>query len=280
MPITSAIGEKNLTLGRGKLFFDRFTPAQVAAGITAATRGEGEFYIGNTPALSMTSESEDLDHFDSDGGVRVKDDSVQLQLDRTGSFTTDNITVGNLALLFLSSGATKVTQVSATAATFLITAAKHGAFYQIGATESLPTGVRGISNVVVNKGVGFTTPVTGAGNWEIDEVTGRIFIVPKAGSTDIVDGVTDIQVTFDLAAGTRDQVISGATAIYGAMRFIADNPKGRNRDYYFPYVKLQPEGDFNLKGDEWQAMTFAFEALQKASNIASLYVDGRLVASV
>lgn len=276
MPITSAIGEKNLTLGRGKLFFDRFTPAQVAAGITAATRGQGEFYIGNTPALSMTSESEDLDHFDSDGGVRVKDDSVQLQLDRTGSFTTDNITVGNLALLFLSSGATKVTQAALTGATYVIPAAKHGAFYQIGATESLPTGIRNITGTVtVNKGAGFTTAISAAGNWEIDEATGRIFIVPKAGSTDIVDGVTDIQITFDAAAGTRDQVISGSTAIYGAMRFVADNPKGRNRDYYFPYVKLQPEGDFQLKGDEWQAMTFAFEALQKASNIASLYVDGR-----
>lgn len=270
MPITSDLGGKNYTLGRGRLYFDRFTPSQVAAGISASTRGEGERYFGNTPELSMTSAEETLDHFDSDQGVRTKDDSVSLQLDRTGSFTTDNISVENLSLYFLSDGAADVTQSAATAAEFVIEDAKQGLFYQIGATPANPSGVRSISNVVVKSGVAFADTVTQAGNYEVDEVLGRIYILP--GST--IDN-EDIEVTYDVAATTREQVISKSQSIYGALRFVADNPKGKNRDYYFPYVKLAPDGDYALKGDDWQSMSFSFEALKKATNIESLYIDGR-----
>lgn len=276
MPITADLGGKNYTLGRGRLFFDRFTPAQVSAGITATTRGEGERYFGNTPEFSMTSEEETLDHFDSDGGIRVKDDSVSLQLNRTGAFTTDNIDAGNLALMFLADGVNTVTQTAATAATFTITAAKRGMFYQIGATQSLPAGVRNISNVTVRKGAGFVTTVAATNNWQIDEDLGRIYVLP--GSADILDN-TDIQVTYDMAASTREQIISKSTAIYGALRFVSDNPKGRNRDFYMPLVKLAPDGDFSLKGDDWQAMSFSFEVLRKASNIEGIYIDGRGVVA-
>ena len=179
MAITSDLGGKNYVLGRGRLYFDRFTPTQVAAGISASTRGEGETYFGNTPDLSMTASEDTLDHFDSDQGVRTKDDSVSLQLDRTGSFTTDNISKENLALYFLSDGATSVVQVSALAATFEIKAARPGKFYQIGAGPSLPAGVRNVSNVSVDKGVGYATDVPAAANWEIDEATGRIYILPS-----------------------------------------------------------------------------------------------------
>lgn len=271
MPITSDLGGKNYTLGRGRVYVDRFTPAQVAAGITAATRGEGERYIGNTPEFSTNSEGENLDHFDSDSGVRTKDDSVQLQLNRSGSFTTDNIDTQNLALLFLGEVGS-VTQVSATAATYTITAAQRGRFYQVGATQSLPAGVRSISNVVVAKGAGFATTVTAAGNYEVDETLGRVYVLP--GSADIPDD-TDIQITYDLAATTREQIVSSSDSIYAAIRFVADNPRGVNRDFYLPLVKMSPNGDFNLKGDEWQSISFSMEVLKKSSNIEAMYIDGR-----
>ena len=271
MPITTDLGGKNYVLGRGRLYFDRFTPAQVAAGIVAATRGEGERYIGNSPEFGFTSSEEKLDHYDSDTGVKTKDDSVPLQLDRTGTFKTENIDVGNIALLLLSSGASTVTQTAQTAQTFLVPGAKQGLFYQIGATASLPAGVRSISNVVVKKGAGFTTTVTAATNYEVDEVRGRIIIL--AGSSAIPDN-TDLQVTYDIAATSREQVISGNTSIYGALRFVSDNPKGKNRDYYMPYVKLAPDGDYALKGDSWQQIGFTMELLKKASNIEAIYADG------
>ncbi len=270
MPITSDLGGKNYTLGRGRLFFDRFTPAQVAAGIIASTQGQGERFFGNVPSISITSAEETLDHFASTGGIRVKDDSVSLQLDRTGSFTTDNIDMKNLALLFLADSDSTVTQSSVTAATWTVTA-NRGVFFQVGQSSTVPTGVRKISNVTVHKGAGFTTTVNATGNYEIDEDLGRIYVLPN--SADIPDG-TPIRVTYDAAAGTRTQVVSKTTAIYGALRWVSDNPKGANQDMYVPYVKMSPDGDYNLVGDDWVTMGFTFEVLAKG-NLAGVYVDGR-----
>lgn len=267
MAITADLNGKNYTLGRGKLFFD---PYPLGASITAATQGEGERYFGNTPELAFTTSTENLDHFDSDAGVKTKDDSVQLSTNRTGSFTTDNIVGDNIALLVGGESAT-VIQASAAAVVDLFTI-KKGRFYQLGAGETNPSGVRMVSNVVVKSGVAFADTVTAVGNYEVDEVLGRLYIESDAADLDDAD---DIEVTFDVAASSREQVVSSSNSIYGALRFVADNPKGANRDYFFPYVKLAPDGDYSLKGDEWQQIGFTLEILKKASNYEAVYVDGR-----
>lgn len=271
MPLTSDLGGKNYTLGRGRVFFDRFPPN---VNVTEATRGAGERYLGNTPEFNTASSSEDLDHYDSDSGIRTKDDSVPLQFDRTGGFTCDNMDDENLAMLFLSAdGVVPVVQVAATAVIEVVPATNLGVFIQLGQSASLPSGVRSISNVIVKKGSpSFATTVAALNNYEVDEALGRIYIRPNAV------GITKgdiLQITYDVGVSTRTQLKSGSKPIYGSIRFVADNPKGPNRDYYFPYVKLSPDGDFNLKGDDWQAMSFTMEILKKASNIEAMYVDGR-----
>lgn len=274
MPITADLHGKDYTLGRGKIFFDRY-PDGVT--INANTQGEGEFYFGNTPEFSTSSTSEDLDHFDSDSGIRTKDDSVQLSFDRTGTITCDNISARNIALQFLGDDPAPVVTASATAVVNADIVIKKGAFYQLGQTVANPSGVRKVSNVLVSKIVsGSPTVVTPAGNIEVDEDTGRVYILENAAA--LADG--DVaRFTYDVAASTREQVISKNKSIYGALRYIADNPKGTNRDYYFPYVKLTPDGDYAFKGDDWQVMTFAVEILKKASNIEQVYVDGRAVTA-
>lgn len=272
MPITQDLGGKNYTLGRGRVFFDRF-PANTV--VTALTRGTGERYFGNTTELTTTSESENLDHYDSDGGVKVKDGAVQLTMNRSGAFKCDNIDSENMALYFVGE-ASVVTQASALAVVEVITAGVlRGRFYQLGVNESLPSGVRGIANVIVKKGAGFTTTVAQVGNYEVDEVRGRVFI--ENASAAIPDN-TVLQITYDVLANTREQIISKSAAIYGAIRFVADNATGANRDYYFPYVKLTPDGDYALKGEEWQTMGFKMEVLKKSTNVEALYIDGQPTA--
>lgn len=267
MALTADLGGKNYTLGRGRVFFDRF-PANAV--VSALTRGDGERYLGNTPEFSTTSESEDLEHFDSDAGVRTKDDSVQLTLNRSGSFTCDNIEAENIALYFLGDAST-VTQASATAVSEDFLGAKRGRFYQLGVTVANPAGVRNVSNVVITSGAGFTTPVAQVTNYEVDEVRGRIYVEADAPGIDEID----IRVVYDVAASNRERVVSGSNSVYGSLRFVADNPKGPNRDYFLPYVKLAPDGDYNLKGDEWQQMGFTFEVLKKSSNVEAMYIDGQ-----
>jgi hypothetical protein len=137
--------------------------------------------------------------------------------------------------------------------------------------QTLPAGMRNVKNVVCTKGAGFTTPVTQVGNFQVDEILGRVYI--EADSVGIND--EDVEFTFDTDASTRTQIVSGSNPIYGALRFVADNPKGENSDYYLPYVKLSPDGDYPLKGEEWMTIGFTFEILKKADNIQGAYIDGR-----
>jgi len=258
---------KNYTLGRGKVHFSRFkTGTQVPAGF---------FYIGNTPEFNLTIESETLDHFSSDEGIREKDDSVPLEVTRTGSLITDNIDPKNVALFFFGEEST-VTQATVASSTETLEEIKAGHSYKLGVTTNNPTGYFGIDTV------GFDVEVSGGGtalvagtDYEMNYDTGILTFLE--GSTLAVDGA-DIDVTFAVKASTRSRVISGLEPVEGAMMYIAFNPKGKNFDYYLPYVKITPNGDYALKGDEWQQIPFTIEALKPASGEA-IYMDGRPVYS-
>ncbi|HEY1404748.1 MAG TPA: hypothetical protein VGB05_11510, partial [Pyrinomonadaceae bacterium] len=136
-----------------------------------------------------------------------------------------------------------------------------------------PTGVRGLTSATVaNVTVPGNVPVAGV-DYTIDLETGGLHILP--GSTKIADD-DDITVTYSSAATSYIQVKSGESAVLeGQLFFLATNPKGTKFDYLFPYVQLRPEGDFALKGDEWQQISFAFEALKRDDNTASVYSNGR-----
>jgi hypothetical protein len=252
--------EKNYTLGRGRLYFDKFAEG--------TNTGTGQRYIGNTPEVNLTSESESLDHFDSDQGIRQKDDTALLQLTRTGSFITDHISPANLALFFLGEDSL-VTVAGSVGLTQQIVGVKLGHRYQLGATTANPAGNRGVANVVVM--VAAATKTEGV-DYSLDAATGGITILN--GGT-IADGAT-IDVTYDTTATSYNRVVSAANAqIEGALLYVAANPKGQNFDYFWPKVSLRPDGDFALKGEEWQQIGFTFEALKLNDTTEVVYINGR-----
>lgn len=346
-------------IGRGKLHWDQF--------ISGTQTPTGERYIGNTPALTINSAYQNLDHYSSDEGLRVKDDSVQLQIDRTGSFQCDNITMENIALMF---GATMAlqNQLADTGRAEVFTVQTNRT-YQLGSDDDNPQGIINVANVVVTNnsglhafgaitvgaqpadgetvtvngqaitfqaagplavhevligpntvataqalkaeinayatlydvrasgdtniigvtaiasgvggnaitlaeavaGAGFT--VSGAtlaggsaggvigmtGNYSVDNARGRVTILEAslAVSDDDV-----IEIAYDVAVGERMVVVDEENQIEGRLRFIADNPRGPNKDYFWPRVKLTPSGEFALKGETWQTITFNMEVLQ------------------
>lgn len=253
---------QNYTLGRGKVHFSRFkTASQIPAGF---------LYVGNTPEFSLTIESEDLDHYSSDEGIREKDDSVPLEVNRSGSMTTDSIRPENMAMFFFGS-ATALTQAAVASSTETLTGIIAGASYTLGVTTSNLTGVRGIDAtgfaVATNPGA---TPLVEGTDYEVDLSGGQITFLE--GSTLATSGV-DIDVTYAVLESTRDRIISGSTPIEGAIRYIAANPKGDDFHYYLPYVKITPNGDIALKGDEWQQMAFNMEILKPTGGEA-IYIDG------
>lgn len=89
----------------------------------------------------------------------------------------------------------------------------------------------------------------------------------------LVDG-TNMVVTFDLEASTRDRVISKSMTVEGALQYRSKNAKGKQIDYLMPWVQLSPNGDFAIKAEEWQALPFTMEILKKGS-LEAIYADGR-----
>lgn len=249
----------NYTLGRGELHFSQFRPN------TQTPRGM--LYLGNTPELGFTAEQENLDHYSSDRGVRIKDQSVLLQLDYSGSFTTDNVSPQNLAMFFLGEALTQTT-VAATGVTETLTGVELGLGYQLGETAETPSGVRLVSGYKLQVG---SAPLVPGLDFVIDPDLAIVTLLDTAEN--VKDG-DDISVTYDVDASTRSRVISRSMTIEGAMRFIAHNPAGENLDYFMPWVKITPNGDFQLKGDDWQALSFSLEVLKKGS-LESIYIDGR-----
>lgn len=361
----------NYVVGRGRLFFGQFAPN--------TRRARGELYFGNTPELSLSQDEDTLDHYSSEGGVRVKDDSVTLQTDSSGSFQCDNINGPNLALWFrgevtsrveagsepatgtitfanaapvagdsVTIGGNKITFVaagdvpvgmevrtgatigasatnladfiiqnsaalgvtaSANAAVTTITAILPGAdgnaitlakvaatpanitvsganlaggsdveetltnvqkgrWYQLGVSAENPQGLNNIGSVSID-GIEQDDE---AANFRVESATGRIYIHSDAPG---INEGADLAVSYGVTPGVQEVVIAKGDTIEGALRFIANNAKGANRDYYWPMVRLTPDGDFDLKGDDWQAITFNFEILKRDEVTERQYITKR-----
>lgn len=250
-------------LGRGKVYFASFTSGQTP----------GPFrYMGNTPEFNLTIESETLDHFSSDEGIREKDDSVAIEVTRTGSLICDDINADNVALFFF--GSTQVlSTVAAPGQTENFTGANQGDVFQLGLTTGNRIGTRGITNFVLNGTGGTPTYVVGT-DYSVDLDRGMFSILEGGG---IADG-TDIETTFDISASDQTQVLSGSEPVEGAMRLLENNPKGSDRDIFLPYVKITPNGDLAIKGDEWRQIPFTIEALKPSSGEA-IYINGKPVYS-
>lgn len=258
----------NYVLGRGRLYFGQHTtPGQVPSSIA-------ELYFGNTPEVNLTIEEEKLDHFSAESGIREKDDSISLEVTRTGTFITDNISPDNLALFFFGEKSTvSVTGASVTGEA--IAAVQQGYYYQLGVSPTTPSGQRDIltdSTLVVQDDATVPNTFVETTDYTIDGETGRLYIVPGGG----IANDTNLVVDYDYATHTRSRVISGSTAISGSLRYIADNPKGTNRDFYAPYAQISPNGDFALKSEEWAQIPFNIEIL-KLDAYEALYIDGRPV---
>lgn len=261
--------EQNYTLGRGTLHFARWPAGKTSPG------GIPYVYFGNTPAISMTSESQTLDHYSSDHGVRTKDESVLLQLDRKGTFTTDSIRPNNLALLLLGESQT-VARAAQTAPQTQTLKARADTSFQLGETAANPNGARFVT--VAADGVKTTgaNPVTlvPGDDYLLDAERGLITIMD--GSSNIfaaADEVT-LAVEYTEEANERTLIIGGTDSIEGSLKYISDNPTGLQYDYLWPWVKLSPNGDFELKGDDWQSIGFNFEVLT-ASPLSPVYVNGQ-----
>ncbi len=251
---------------RGRVLFDPVNPN------TGLLTGEAEF--GNCPGFTVSIESEKADHYSSETGLRQKDASVTVEVNRSATVTCDNVSVENLAR-FLSGTVETVTQASGTVADEELTVIK-GRHYQIGRNDTNPAGARNITAVVVTSDDASPVTHVAGTDYALDLELGRLQIL--AGGA-IADNAI-IHVAYTRPAETWKRIKTGAsTELAGAIRVISDNASGENRDFYMPKVNLTPNGELPViaDGTDFVTMEFTCEIL-KPANGEAIYVDGRPVA--
>jgi len=115
-------------------------------------------------------------------------------------------------------------------------------------------------------------------DYSVDLTMGRIYILPTAriSGTYAVSALA----AYTKSAVSREQLLtSGVADVYGALRFIASNAKGTNRDIFAPNVLLAPSGEIVVKADSpaYAELSFDLSFNVGANAEPALIIDGRAV---
>lgn len=247
---------ENHVIGRGDVYFAK----RNAAGVL------GLFVpIGNTPAFSVSASSESIKHYSSARQVKVQDREVMTQVTNEGKFSTDNVNAANLAAFLLGENTTLTVAGSlAIVETFI---AEPRASYQVGISNTNPTGRRNIANVAVK--VGVAVKVLGT---DYNLIAERGLVEVIQGGT-IASGAT-VEVTYDQVAHSIERTVSGANAVKGAVMFVAYNSEGEDTDYRMMDCQISPDGEFAIKTDEWQQLPFKL-MINTPTNGYAIVADGQ-----
>ena len=256
--------KNNYTSLRGRIALDPIVEAP-----------EGDKHTGRIPfgngQMSYTSSAETQKHYSSEEGQAEVDDSFPGKIDRTGTLTTDNMSDENLAM-FLSGTVADVSQAQISVAAEETITVIPGRYYQLGLSESRPTGLRQVSDVVVTNTLGGTT--YDEDDYRVDLELGILQIL-STGSIQ----AGDIKVEYKAVAASWSQIKTGdGVGLMFGVHLVAHNPRGRNIDWWFPKVLLSPNGELPLvqEGEtmEYAKAGFSIE-IMKPANLEAVYVDGR-----
>lgn len=243
--------------GSGELYFDQFEPG---------TRNlTGRRYMAYTPNLAITAETENLDGFDPDHGIPEKVVTIQLSTNRTGSFTTESIDAHSIALfLFGSASAFEQDDTPVTEELFTV---RTGLTYQLGGDVGHGMGVRNVTSVSLTDDDATPVPYTLNEDYTLDAAAGT-FTWTGEDNAAVLANYTPV-------TETRELILSGTDVVEGQLFFKSFNQSGPQRDVLIPYCKLSPNGEWALKGTEFQQIPFNLEILRLSPDTPAVIVQGR-----
>jgi len=254
----------NKVLGAGKLYWEQ----EDANGDLAGS----EVLLAETPSLTQNVATERVTDDNSDGAIAEQDLDVATKVVRSLAFSSKDISTKILAL-FMLGGESVISQSNTPVVGELVGKAVDNGYMQLGKSLSY-TGVRAVSSVVIK--VGAVTKVLDT-DYALNAALGRIFIIEEGS---ILEG-DEVLADFTPEANTRKQITTdqlGSKA--GALRFIADNTVGENKDAYIPKVTLSPNGDLNWKSrDTVQNLAFDGSIGTRVVNgveLSQIYIDSPL----
>lgn len=138
------------------------------------------------------------------------------------------------------------------------------------ATATASTGAVVVSGLVSLKTTSGSTYYTST-DFTVDAVSGRIYF-PTTST--IVEG-TSLTANFGVAASTYSK-ITALTAVGqdGKIRYVSDNPVGGSYEMIIWKVRIKPNGDTALIGDDWARLPFQGDILRDATyHPTSPYMD-------
>lgn len=130
-------------------------------------------------------------------------------------------------------------------------------------------------STIVWECVGLLTPLVTVDFTVADD--GRIYVLPGKVSPRYASTYV---LAYTKPTKTRDRVTaSGLAQVTGALRLVATNARGDNRDWYAPNVLLAPSGDLVLKSDDPKYMEMSWDVsfFAGTNGEPALVIDGQPV---
>ena len=278
------MGTELYTLGKGKLYFDRFVNGSYT----------GYRDLGNASEVTLSIDITKLDHYSSRGGLKTKDLSIINEINSTLNFVLDEISADNLGLMAM---ATVTTETQNFALVTTETQTCHlGKKIKLdnrniltSLTEShlvltgVPTTAATVGQTIVGDTSGATAIVVatlGGTTYDVYNVTGTFSAdetLTVVGGTATEAGTLEAAAFFttDTTATTQTLTITGASS--GLLvantdyRFVsADN------DYKVGRVEILSTGS----AEEGEVLTFVYTAgydsYTKINGLNETYIEGKI----
>lgn len=254
MPLAPDI--KNLLLGRGAIYFDRFS----AAGALT-----GERHLGNCNVFQTSMEDDriEVQNFLTQAGGTYREISRDRAINL--SISMYELNPDNLALLVMGETGT-LTQSNDTVTDEQVgpSTPSYGVWYKL---EN-----RQVSSVVVEQGAQTLEVDT---DYEVDARTGRIRLIEGGPNVDLVTTTADY--TAAEITGLPKVSIGSKSVLEGFMRFIGDPAAGGLFEVELWKVSLQPDGVMDLIGEDVANPSITGLVLDDSTNHAEPDQFGRII---
>lgn len=235
MPAQAAPSSDNLLLGKGQVYFDRFTTAGVSTGLK---------HLGNVETLELTTEDDVIEKYSSMVNSSPLYKRVNRRRTTTLRITGNEFNPENVALALMGIQSTLAQAATAVVGEAIAATTVPGTYYKtlkLGPISAVAVKFAGVAGVL------------GTDYAIIDATTGLIRILPGTIKT----GAVTIDYTpTAYASTTSPQVISGGAqgVIEGRLLFIGDPASGPKMMVNVWHVSISPDGALGLISDDFATM--------------------------
>lgn len=236
MPL--APSSDNLLLGKGSVFFDRFTTAGVAQGFR---------HLGNVTSFEIATQDDVIEKFESMSGASNLYRSVTRRRDVSLRCMLDEFAGDNLAIALMGDKGSYTQAATPITGETLTTSSLKGKYYK--------TAKLGIGTITVKQTAPAITLTLGTDYALTDAASGIIQILPGAGTTDASTITIDYTPTAYTAPNGLDQIVGGQSSfIRGKILFKPDPATGPKLFVEVWRATITPDSSLGLIGDDWGSM--------------------------